>query len=58
MAQNPKGKKVKASVSFTQVSSSCNQSVLPASYPFKKTLLKISINLSGFQLIQSKGQSP
>lgn len=57
MAQNPKGKKLKSSVSFTQVSSSCSWSVLPVLYSSKRNLLKVSINLSGFQLIRSKGQS-
>ena len=56
MAQNPKGKKLKSSVSFIQVSSSCNQYYLL--YSSKRSILKASIILSGFQLIQSKGQSP
>lgn len=57
MAQNPKWKKLKSSVSFTQVSPSCNRSVLPVLYSSKRNLLKVSVNLSGFQLIRSKGQS-
>lgn len=38
MAQNPKGKKLKSSVPFTQVSSSCNQSVLPCVFFQKKSI--------------------
>lgn len=56
MTQNPNGKKLKPSVSSTWASSSSNQSVLPVSYPYKHTLLRI--NLSGFQLVQSKAKSP
>lgn len=56
MTQNPKGKKLNPSVSSTWASSSSNQSVLPVSYPYKHSPLRI--NLSGFQLVQSKDKSP